>query len=383
MIKTSFFPLLFAGLILTSCWQEDVALEAGRTLLVYMAADNNLASYSNENIRSMLTGAKEYGLNNGNLLVYHDTGNAPRLLQLVQGENGEIEEKVIRMYETQNSVSVEVMRSILAEVFLNEDYKARSYALLLWSHGTAWLPADLKSYLRAYGQDGSSFMEIYELKEALKGYKFDYIVFDDCYMANIEVAYTLRDKTDYILASPTEVLADGLPYRHIIPYLFSSEPVPDALKKVGETFYRYYNEQDAYPKSASIALVKTQELEALAGICREILQGKEEAIFNLPLGNIQLIERLGQPYHALYDFADYIKQLSTPEQYSRFENALHEVVLYKNTTDIAFYSAEGGLAGFPVDKERFCGISAYVPQRALDKLNEWYKQLDWSKAVYE
>ncbi|MDR2810983.1 MAG: hypothetical protein LBB84_10605 [Tannerellaceae bacterium] len=386
-IKTNVFSLLIVctGLFLTSCWPDNDPA-ATRTVLVYMAADNSLNPFSYDNINSIVAGAEQYGLNNGNLLIYHDSsGEPPRLIQITKGAGGAMEQKIIRTYEERNSVSIDVMRGVLAEVFLSEDYRADSYGLLLWSHGTAWLPGyELKSYLRAYGQDDSDYMEIYDLKEALLGYQFDYIIFDDCYMANIEVAYTLRDRTGYILASPTEVLADGLPYRYILPYLFSDEPVANALKKIGETFYSYYNEQNHLPKSASIALVKTQKLGELAAVCREILSDKSpETIFSLPLRDIQLIERLGQPYHALYDFGDYIKQLATEEQYARFKNALKEVVIYQNTTDIAYYNAEGGQPGFPVDKERFCGISSYVPQEALTKLNEWYKQLDWYKAVYE
>jgi hypothetical protein len=384
MSKKIFFSLfLFVGLLLTGCGPDDPVIPT-RTVLVYMAADNNLNSYSYDNIHSMVYGAAENSLNSGNLLVYHDSDSEPpRLLQIKKGKSGQIEEEIIRTYEDRNSVSVEVMKSVLNEVFRNEAYKAESYALLLWSHGTAWLPADLKSYLRAYGQDNSNFMEIYELKEALEGYWFDYIIFDDCYMANIEVAYTLREHTGYILASPTEVLADGLPYREIVKYMFSSEPVQDALTQIGETFYNYYNEQERLPKSAAIALVKTGDLAPLAAVCREILKGKEEDIFKIPLENIQLIERLGQPYHALYDFGDFVRQIASSEQYGRFEKALNEVVVYKKTTDIAYYNAEGGLPGFLVDKERFCGISAYVPQEALANLNAWYRRLDWYKAVYE
>ncbi|MDR2815234.1 MAG: clostripain [Proteiniphilum sp.] len=385
-----FSSFLFIGLTLVGCDPSDEPAPAplpGRTLLVYMAADNNLSSYSYDNIKDMVVGAEGDNLNNGNLLVYHDSSSeAPRLLQIKKGLGGVTEEVLLRTYEDRNSVSIEVMRSVLDEVFHNEAYKAESYALLLWSHGTAWLPSDFKNYLRAYGQDKSHIMEINELKEALQGYKFDYIIFDDCYMANIEVAYTLRDKANYILASPTEVLADGLPYRYIIKHLFSDEPIPEALTKAGERFYTYYENQEAgslYPKSASISLVKTQKLGALVAVCREIVSGGEEAIFAIPIENIQLIEHLGYSNHALYDFADFIKQLASAEQYSRFENALKEVIIYKNTTDIAYYAAEGGIGGFLIDKERFCGISTYVPQEALPKLNEWYKQLDWYKAVYE
>jgi hypothetical protein len=387
-IRTWLFSfLLFTGLVLTSCTSEELIKNPSRTLLVYMAADNNLSSFAYDNIKQMLLGAEGDNLNGGNLLVYLDSSSEPpQLFQIKKGLDGKVEKELIRNYDNRNSVSIEVMQSVLAEVFDNEAYRADSYGLLLWSHGTAWLPADLNSYLRSYGQDKSDFMEIYELQEALGERKFDFIIFDDCYMANVEVAYTLRKNADYILASPTEVLAPGLPYHQIIKYLFSRESLPNTLSKAGETFYTFYEEQQAgssYPKSATIALVKTSGLEALSGICREILRGKEETIFELQIANIQLFERLGKPNHSLFDFADYIKQLATDEQYARFEKALNEVVPYKKTTDIAYYANEGDISGFPIDRERFCGITSYVPQRQLEKLNNWYKQLDWYKAVYQ
>jgi hypothetical protein len=352
-----------------------------------MAADNSLNRYSYDNIRDIIKGAEGDNLNNGKLLVYHDSASEPpRLIQIKKGANGETEQEIVRTYEDRNSVDVAVMRSVLDEVFTDKRYKSDNNALLLWSHGTAWLPSDVKNYLRSYGQDKSDFMEINDLKESLRGYKFDFIIFDDCYMANVEVAYALRNNTDYILASPTEVLADGLPYQHIVKYMFEKGNIPQSLKNIGNTFYNYYEEQSAgshYPKSASTTLVNTTALDALATVCREIVRGKEENIYSLPLENIQLIERLGYRYHALYDMGDFIRQLASPEQYARFETALEDVVIYKETTDIAYYAGEGDLRGFPIDRERFCGISAYIPQQNLESLNEWYKRLDWYKSVYE
>ncbi|MDR1356814.1 MAG: hypothetical protein LBJ58_03990 [Tannerellaceae bacterium] len=391
----SFSIILIATLIFSCCWvDEDPLPTPGRTVIVYMAADNSLNSYSYDNIKDMVKGAGGENLNNGKLLVYHDSASEPpRLINIKKGASGEIEQEIVRTYEDRNSVDVGVMRSVLADIFNDEDYRSDSYGLVLWSHGTAWLPADVKNYLRSYGQDETNYMEIYDLKEALKGYTFDFIIFDDCYMANIEVAYTLRDNTGYILASPTEVLADGLPYHYVIKYMFEKGNTSRSLKKIASAFYSYYNEQlggSNLPKSASTALVETAGLDALAAVCREILMGKEEDILNLTVENIQLLEYLrATKYHALYDFADFIKQLATPDQYARFEAALENVVVYKETTDVAFFGYGGSGSDYgsglivPIDKERFCGISVYVPQRNLESLNEWYKRLDWYKSVYE
>ena len=41
--------------------------------------------------------------------------------------------------------------------------------------------------------------------------KFQYILFDDCNMTGIEVAYELRNATHRIIGSPTEIMAYGMP----------------------------------------------------------------------------------------------------------------------------------------------------------------------------
>ncbi|MDR1344863.1 MAG: hypothetical protein LBJ39_05865 [Tannerellaceae bacterium] len=384
------YMLLGGALFATSCdKKDDPEPVTGRTVLVYMAADNNLSNFSYENIRDMIKGAEGDYLNNGKLLIYQDSGsNPPRLINIRKGLNGQMEEELIREYENRNSVDVEVMRSVFNEVFNNELYKSDSYGLILWSHGTAWLPSDVKNYLRSYGQDGSNHMEINDLKEAMRGFRFDFIIFDDCYMANIEVACALQDNADYILASPTEVLAPGLPYQHIVKYMFESGGnIQRSMNKIGNTFYSYYNEQLAganYPKSASTTLVKTAGIDALANISRQIVAGKEETILNLSIDNIQQLEYLRpSTYHALYDFSDFIRQLATPEEYAAFQTALRDVVVYYETTDIAYYNYGGDGITVTIDRPRYCGITSYVPQKDLASLNEWYKILDWYKLVYE
>jgi hypothetical protein len=279
-----------------------------------------------------------------------------------------------------------VIREVLSEVFLSGSYPAETYGLILWSHATAWLPSNAKEYLRSFGQDKSDYMEINELRDALRGYSFDFIIFDACYMASIEVVYALRDNANYILASPTEVLGDGLPYHQVIGLLFKNKPIDELLKDTGHAFYTYYNTQqggERMPRSASTTLISTANLPQLGAASREILQGKENAIYELPIGDIQLLERLGNPYHALYDFSDFVKQLATPEQYDTYKNCLAAAVIFTETTDIAFYSAEGDYEGFPIDRSRFCGLTAYLPQEQLERLTTWYKDLDWYKTVYE
>ena len=47
----------------------------------------------------------------------------------------------------------------------------------------------------------------------------NYILFDDCYMSTVEVAYDLREVTNYLIASTSEMMAYGMPYHKILKYI--------------------------------------------------------------------------------------------------------------------------------------------------------------------
>ena len=109
-------------------------------------------------------------MNNGNLLIYTDKQNeAPQLFQL-KLEADTIRQIVLETYDSnQNSASTETLTQIIDKV--QKEYPADSYGLVLWSHGTGWLPSDIYSYLRSFGQDGkNNFMEINDLASALSKY---------------------------------------------------------------------------------------------------------------------------------------------------------------------------------------------------------------------
>ena len=345
-----------------------------RTVLVYMAADNELSYYSYKNIESIVQGTSASALNGGNLLIYVDAKNAaPQLLQIKVKSDGKIQKLSVEDYPEQNSADPSVMRGVFDKVI--GDYPADSYGLVLWSHGTAWLPYNVQPMLRSFGQDESNWMEIDELAEALPDHVFDFIMFDACYMASTEVAYALRDKADYILASPTEVLGEGFPYKLIIGNFFTETA---GLQQIAETFYNYYNQKEKIiEQSASVSLIATEQLDNLAAICREIVIGKENAIASLPIQELQQLEYLGYTYHALYDFDDFISRLATETQYTNYLSILNKVVLYKQTTPNATYF-KGQLV-----INQFSGLSIYVPQNGLATLNDWYKGMEWYRAVYE
>ncbi len=372
--------ILFLLSLLTfiACDKEDVTIEtpAPRTVLIYLAGDNNLSGFVSQNLKSIKEGIKQDGLNNGNLLIYADQSNdTPQLFQL-KLEADTIQQIVLETYEpNQSSASTETLAQVIDKV--QKEYPADSYGLVLWSHGTGWLPSDIYGYLRSFGQDGNNnFMEINDLATALSKYHFDFLLFDACYMSCTEVAYALRGCADYIIGSPTEILANGFPYQSIIGDMFKKEADVVGMATHFYEFYKNYS----YP-SGTISVIKCDELEALAASCRAIFRDKtENDLFTVPVNELQVMEYLTRNYHALYDFDDYISRLATTEQYATFKQCMEKAVIYKASTPQAFYAYNGG-KWIKIDK--FSGVSIYVSQETLPQLNEWYKDLEWYKDVYQ
>lgn len=361
---------LLSLLAFTACEKDDTEpTHATRTVLVYMAGNNSLDRFIDNNIENMKKGANG-NLNGGNLLAYvASRDDVPRLYWFKQ-EAGSIQQITVQTYDqTQNSASTETLTEVLNTI--QRDFPADDYGLVLWSHGTAWLPSDQENYLRSFGEDRSRFIEINDLATALSNYHFSFLAFDACYMGSMETAYALRKSADYFIGSPTEILATGFPYDVMIQPMFT--PQPD-VNKIASKFYDYYNATQPY---ATISVLETAKLDNLASACRAIFKDKtNEDLFAVPAQNLQLMEHLTYNYHALYDMDDYVSRLATEDQYATFQQAMSEAILYKATTPMSYYQTGG-----PKAINKFSGLSIYVPQEALAKLNEWYKSLEWYKAV--
>lgn len=379
----AFLLIVFLGLISCSKEQEKLQTDVERTVLIYMLANNSLSGFDNNNIESIIQSATAKNLNGGNLLLYWvPRGSNPQLLQIKENANGVVTKNLIRDYDISNSATPTAVQTIIKDVV--SEFPAKEYGLVLWSHGTAWIPADYANMLKSFGQDGSNWMEIDELAKGIPNNLFHFIMFDACYMASIECAYELKDKAEYILASPTETMATGWPYQSIMPYFFTQTA---QLEKIADIFFNYYEAQNGDNQTATVSVVKTSELDNMAIIMKEILANKSESdIFALDRTKMQKLEFLGKGSYTvspclLFDFDDFVKQLATDEQYARFTASMAKLITYEAHTKTAYFA--GLRSSYPIDK--CSGLTVYAPQERLSKLNDWYwnqGRLQWTMNVY-
>ena len=180
-----FLLILTVSIIFTGCHKDDPIPkdpDPQMTVLVYMLANNNLASYAKGNIKDIISVSQTKNINYGNMIVFKAglTEN-PQLVQIKENDLGEVEEVVVKEYEADNTADPDLLNEVIGDV--KQKFPTSNYGLVLWSHGTSWLPSNYKQ-VKAFGQDGSNWIEIDELAKGIPDNVFHFIMFDACYMVN-------------------------------------------------------------------------------------------------------------------------------------------------------------------------------------------------------
>ena len=354
-----------------------------RTVLVYAVASNNLSSDLASDKKEMLRAAPNVpGLGRDVRVVLYSVpsqaATEATLAELKKDSTGEWSFQPLKSYD-RNTFSTDPVR--MREVFadLRSEAPAENYGLILWSHGTGWIPnfADHQvpgGMQKSYGMDKyqgvTDYCDIDELAYAIPDGLFDYIWFDLCYMMGVEVVYQFRNKCDYIAGYPTEDWSMGMNYDTTLPML--AAPKPD-LEGAGKAFYDYYMEQNM---AVTVTVMKTDGLDRLAQAAADIY-----AAGTCPAtpSGLQNYSRLKTP---LYDFGQYTKRylnFSDPaaaELEAEFDEALRAITIYAGCSTKNFNGTNNAF-----DPAKYSGLSCYFPGSATAAINDYYETLDWPKRV--
>ena len=245
--------------------------ETQRILIAYLAGDNSLSPEIEQKIAALTIGFLATDCSQNRLFIYCDRKNtSPQLMEI--SAHTANPRQLLKTYTAQNSASSNVMKQVLNDILNN--YSASSYGLILFSHGSAWLPAagleNPSRSTRSVCIDGEDEMELAEFASALplpNHRKWDFILFEGCYMGSVEVAYELKDKTEAIIASPTEIVSPGMTevYPSALSYLY--QPTPQ-LERFAQSYFDAWNSKTGDYRSATISVVQTEYLEELALLAR-------------------------------------------------------------------------------------------------------------------
>lgn len=404
--------------------EEIVYPHKSKTILVYFVANNNLVANAIADIKEIMSG---YVPDDGNLLVYCNNmdfnthailDTLPLLLNITKNEAGAVVADTVYKFAAQNSATRESLKSAL--LVSKTLFPSDSYGLILWSHGTGWLPSGyyssgsfssgtLTQYIqerslqiealrdlrrvngedtavpfvntwpsppggvdpyadrvKSFGLDGDTELEIIELAKGIP-FKLDFLAFDACLMGDIATAYQLKDSTDYIMFSPAEVLTYGYPYSSVLQPLFAGN-----YDAAAQAYFNYYSSLSGDNCSCTISVIKTSELSEVAAQAKLIFSAYRDNIKSLDLSGIQAYFRYDK--HWFYDLNDFIVALAGKSAAAPFTAALNNAVVAKYTT--------GKMLDLKIDETKFSGVSTYINNPADSELDAFFQTYAWEKAVY-
>ena len=398
MIKklfTLFICMISLAMTFTSCSEEafDTDSVNKQTILVFYPwtgsqSSTGLLGYLQNNIDSICDGIIDRkGLNNSRVLVFlSNKYNHSTLYDLQYNATTKSVDRVpLKEYEGTSYASAEGIADILNEV--KTQASALNYALIVGVHGCGWTYASDWSrypyYARPsvtrprdnnfsgiqFGPDpnapltrffgsvslAENAMDISTLAEGIResGLKMQYILFDACYMSNIETAYELKDVTNYMIASGSEIMAAGLPYRSMWSYLNSSTPNYSSIVSTSVNFYK-----NSSAPFCNLAAIDCRQVEKLAGVMKDI-NAEYQLSASVSLDSIQHLD--GFRPNLFYDLETYVDSLH-PSGYllDQFKSQLKLTIKASDHTDEAYtciYSSDS----FKI--KNYCGITISDPSQ--------------------
>ena len=398
MIKklfTLFICSISLAMTFTGCSEEafDTDSVNKQTILVSYPwtgskSSTGLLGYLQNNIDSICDGIIDRkGLNNSRVLVFlSDKYNHSTLYDLQYNATTKSVDRVpLKEYEGASYASAEGIADILNEV--KTKASALNYALIVGVHGCGWTyasdwsrypyyarpsvtrPSDNNFSGIQFGPDpnapltrffgsvslAENAIDISTLAEGIResGLKMQYILFDACYMSNIETAYELKDVTNYMIASGSEIMAAGLPYRSMWSYLNSSTPNYSSIVSTSVNFYK-----NSSAPFCNLAAIDCRQVEKLASVMKDI-NAEYQLSASVSLDSIQHLD--GFRPNLFYDLETYVDSLH-PSGYllDQFKNQLKLTIKASDHTEEAYtciYSSDS----FKI--KNYCGITISDPSQ--------------------
>ena len=390
------------------------------TILVYIAAHNNLQMQGNWSLEAL-----------------QDASKAPGSAKQVQ---------LAMLYDTSDGATRFVPHLNIAETLTRKDFDsgnagklveiakwafekcpAERYGLVLWSHGTGWMPNDLKQLgahvgsseakLRAGStaspalfrqtletmlnkptfearaicfDDGSQHsldtIELADVTQKISTFlkqPLDLLGMDACLMASLEVAYQLRNSVRYIAASEELVPGTSWPYAEIMSKLQADADMDGAAlsRLIVDEFYAHYKAnrppansgdvtQVALDLSAVDAVVKG--IDTLAGALLDHAKSARQDLWTVQKQTRETETLNGQrtpskfAYH-LWDIGSVCDVLAETTKNAEVRAAA--LLLQTQLKPGGFILREQHLGAW---FERICGVSLYMAPPNLTRITEYY-----------
>ena len=409
MIKklfTLFICTLSLAATFTSCGDEAIDVESvnKQTIFVFYpwtggTNTSGLTSFLENNVDSICEGiVAKKGLNNSRVMVFISQNYRKSYLIDLQydGNTKTVIRDTLKTYDEATYTTAEGFAEILNEV--KRRAEALNYSLIIGAHGCGWTyksdwvhypymarpnagfaqkgntsyptatcnfsgiqfgPDPNKPVTRFFGSVSleENALDVPTLAEGIKlsGTKMQYILFDACYMGNVETAYELKDVTNFMISSSSEVMGAGYPYKTIWSYLNSS--APNYLGLVNGTVNFYKNSSVPF---CNMAAIDCRQMDNLAQVMKEI-NSKYTLSSSVPLDSIQPLD--GFSPNLFYDMSVYVDSLvPSGSLKDKFNSQMKLTIKAAAHTEQA-YTGLMSYRGTTFKVKNYCGLSISDPSQ--------------------
>lgn len=394
------FVLAFS---ITSCKDDPVDVEEvnQKTTIVFMPWCGLYSTFQQnlKDIDSAIVADK--GIN-GRMVVFISTSSTTSTLYEVTYEDSAIVRTTLKDYSGNSYTTAAGISEVFNDIKSYPELQALNYSLIVGCHGCAWtykndwqdypFQAKANKTIASDGQEPSPQahahrvahggpypttrffgsvdnpanygIDIDDLAEGLKGagfggsQKMQYILFDDCYMANVETAYALREVTNFLIGSTSEILLSGMPYKNVWTYL--SSPAP-AYESIVSSFYNYYKEftyKGRTYTSAALSVIDCREVGGLAALMKEFNQRYHMS--DSTISHLQVLDGYNVPL--FYDMGDYVDSLCTDKSWlSDFHAQMDKVIKSTQHTDSIYTYIYYSKGPYYIPVKAYSGITISDP----------------------
>ncbi len=386
------------------------------TFLVFMAGDNNLSSAGDKDLYEMrMVGSTR----EVNIVVEFDNAGIKGSHRYRIGKDGKGEYHK-KLPETDCGDPRALYDFVRWSV---RRFPAEHYALVLWSHGSAWEPGEIDRIARSvespqYSPNeaiqrstsplGKAFFrtsleKIFQLNPAeraicvddgsghsldtvelgrvleqittLLGQPLDILGMDACLMSNIEVAYQARPYAKYLVASEELEPGDGWPYDRVLARLTANPSMPAAelAGHIVQDYVQFYLDQRHIGDITQSAL----DLSRLDALTAPLDRLAEHLLADMPASGLHMRKAQRQSanffYKTLWDinhFCEALGEFASPEVCDAA--AAVRDALQPGMDRLVAHIAHNGQR-----VERCGGVSIYLPAQV--DVSRYYAELEFTK----
>ncbi len=239
------------------------------TVLVYINAANDLAPFSTLNVNQMekVAGNPQVRFvlqwKQATAAWPSSTFNGTRRYLVKPDTSSQIASELVQDMGTE----VDMGQAQTLQDFVNWGktfYPADRYCLIIWNHGSGWKRSPALSRAVSFDDETGNAIMTWELASAIGSNHPDIVAWDASLMQMMEVAYEIKDHTDFVVGSEESPPGEGYPYDLVFSQFRDN---PDAsTKQLTKAFVDgMLNNPNYVNRKITQSSIETAKLDDLAG----------------------------------------------------------------------------------------------------------------------